>query len=275
MSYGFNMVGPNASKDPSSGNTIKVVGGGSFDTTAGTVVATGSFAEFDASGSVIAQGTWQATAFVSFVSYGGPSPGFQGGHRVDVFLRNLDCWMAKGMEGALFGIESFHQNVLKQIRKGEKAEAALELTRRLHHAGIYAHGYYIIGFPAETAASIRADLDTLASLELDVTQITIVTPHPQTQLWDELERNHGIFEKDWAKFDTKHLVWGHPSCAPGVLESLLEAGFGLCYGPGWMPRVWRKFLSRRRIQGDLFSLLFSPLRARWATPQHLPYFASM
>ena len=79
MSYGFNMVGPNASKDPSSGNTIKVVGGGSFDTTAGTVVATGSFAEFDASGSVIAQGTWQATAFVSFVSYGGPSPGFQGG----------------------------------------------------------------------------------------------------------------------------------------------------------------------------------------------------
>ncbi len=191
--------------------------------------------------------------------------------RVDVFLRNLDYWLAKGMDGALFGIESFHQNVLKQIRKGEKAEAALELTRRLRHEGIYAHGYYIIGFPA---ASIRADLDTLASLELDVTQITIVTPHPQTQLWDELERNYGIFEKDWAKFDTKHLVWGHPSCPPGILESLLEAGFRLCYGPGWMPRVWRKFISRRRIQRDLLSLLFSPLRARWATPQQLPYFAS-
>ncbi len=77
--YGFNMVGPNASKDPSSGSKIVVAGGGSFDTVAGTVVASGSFAEFDASGSVIAHGSWKATAFVSFVSYGGPSPGFQGG----------------------------------------------------------------------------------------------------------------------------------------------------------------------------------------------------
>ncbi len=79
VSYGFNMVGPNTSKNPSSGNTIQVVGGGSFDTAAEAVVATGSFAEFDASGSVIAQGSWKATAFVGFVSYGGPSPGFQGG----------------------------------------------------------------------------------------------------------------------------------------------------------------------------------------------------
>src|SRR5438445_290904 len=40
--------------------------------------------------------------------------------RVDLFLRHFDDWLAKGMEGALFGIESFHQEVLKQIHKGEK-----------------------------------------------------------------------------------------------------------------------------------------------------------
>ncbi len=192
--------------------------------------------------------------------------------RVDLFLRNFDDWLARGMEGALFGIESFQQNVLKQIRKGEKAEAVWELTKRLHREGLYAQGYYIIGFPTETADSVHEDLGTLASLKLDVTQITIVTPHPRTQLWSELESDYGIFENNWAKYDTKHLVWRHPNCGPGVLESLLAEGFRLAYGGGWMPRILRKFISRRRAQRDLSNLLLSSLRARWSAPQRLPYF---
>ncbi len=194
--------------------------------------------------------------------------------RVDLFLRHFENWLARGLEGALFGIESFHQSVLKQIRKGEKAEAAQELTARLHRAGLYTQGYYIIGFPTETPESIREDLKTLASLKLDVTQITIVTPHPRTQLWSELESNYGIRETDWSKYDTKHLVWNHPHCGPGVLESLLEEGFRLCYGTDWLPHVLRKFLSRRWVQRDIASLLWSPLRARWATPRRLPYLAA-
>jgi radical SAM superfamily enzyme YgiQ (UPF0313 family) len=192
--------------------------------------------------------------------------------RVDLFLRNFDRWLAKGMEGALFGIESFHQEVLKQIHKGEKVEAVLELARRLNRAGRYAHGYYIIGFPSETPESIREDFRTLASLELDITQITIVTPHPCTQLWDELETKYGIVEKDWAKYDTKHLVWKHPHCEPQELESLLREGFSLCYGRPWLRRTVQKFLASRFHRRDVADLLLSPVHARWAAPQRLPYF---
>ncbi len=194
--------------------------------------------------------------------------------RIDLLLRNFSEWSRQGMEGALFGIESFHQNVLREIRKAEKLEAVWELTQRLNREGLYAQGYYIIGFPTETADSIREDLRTLASLKLDVTQITIVTPHPQTQLWRELETKYGIFERDWAKYDTKHLVWNHPNCGPAVLESLLEEGFKLAYGARWMQRIWRKFLARRWAQRDLSSFFISPLRARWAAPGRLPYFAT-
>lgn len=157
--------------------------------------------------------------------------------RVDLFLRNFERWQKAGMEGALFGIESFHQEILKQMHKNEKAQAAFELAERLNRAGIYAQGYYIIGLPSETPDSIAEDLHTLASLELDVTQITIVTPHPQTEMWRDLESNYGIFENDWSRFDTKHLVWNHPHCAPGVLEALLEQGFRNCYGPRWLRRT--------------------------------------
>jgi radical SAM superfamily enzyme YgiQ (UPF0313 family) len=191
--------------------------------------------------------------------------------RVDLFLRNFDEWVKKGMEGALFGIESFHQEVLKQIHKGEKVEAVMELARRLNSAGKYAHGYYIIGFPSETPESIREDLGTLAGMELDVTQITIVTPHPRTQLWNELDTQYGIFEKDLSKYDTKHLVWSHPNCKPGVLESLLKEGFEKCYGKDWLGRTGKKFLYSRLRRHDLSRLLLSPLHARWAEPKRLPY----
>jgi radical SAM superfamily enzyme YgiQ (UPF0313 family) len=194
--------------------------------------------------------------------------------RVDLFLRNFDEWLAKGMEGALFGIESFHQDVLKQIHKGEKVEAVMELARRLNAAKRYAHGYYIIGFPSETPESIREDFRTLASLELDVTQITIVTPHPLTQLWNELETQYGIFEHDLSKYDTKHLVWRHPHCPPGSLEALLKEGFEMCYSGPWLRRTMRKFLNSRFQQRDLANLLASPVHARWAAPQRLPYFAA-
>ncbi len=194
--------------------------------------------------------------------------------RVDLFLRNFADWKARGMEGALFGIESFHQDVLKQIHKNEKVEAIRELTRRLTEEGLYAQGYYIIGFPGETPESIRADLHTLAKLDLDVTQITIVTPHPRTQLWNELDSGYGIFEKDWARYDTKHLVWKHPNCAPGDLESLLEEGFRLCYGPKWLARTMRKFIARQGSLHNISIILWGPMRARWATPQRLPYFAA-
>ena len=32
----------------------------------------------------------------------------------------------------------------------------------------------------------------------------------RAQMRRDLESNHGIFEKDWSRFDTKRLVWNHP-----------------------------------------------------------------
>src|SRR5260370_16239668 len=100
------------------------------------------------------------------------------------------------MEAALSGTESFAQDSLKRLHKTGKAQAASELAERLDRASLYAQGYYIIGLPQETPGSIAEDLRTLASLKLDVTQITIVTPHPQTEMWHELDSGYGIFEKN-------------------------------------------------------------------------------
>lgn len=77
--YTLNLLVPNTAQSASSGDVIRVTGAVTFDTDAETVVGGGSFAHFDSSGGTLARGRWQASGFTSFVSFGGPSNGFQGG----------------------------------------------------------------------------------------------------------------------------------------------------------------------------------------------------
>lgn len=77
--YGFNLGPPNTSLNPSTGDTIRVTGGGTFDTTLGAVVANGAYSISDAAGKVTERGTWAATDFGNFEPLGGPNPGLQGG----------------------------------------------------------------------------------------------------------------------------------------------------------------------------------------------------
>src|SRR5229473_8673192 len=79
LTYSFTLDGPQTAEDPVSRNTIRVTGSGSFDASAGSVIGSGSFAILNSGGAVVSRGTWKATAFVSFDSFGGFNPGTQGG----------------------------------------------------------------------------------------------------------------------------------------------------------------------------------------------------
>ena len=79
VTYSFTLTGPQSATNASN-HTITLTGGGSFDPTDRTVVASGSFITTNNSnGEVIHKGTWSATAFTSFCPRGGPNPGIQGG----------------------------------------------------------------------------------------------------------------------------------------------------------------------------------------------------
>ncbi len=77
--YAFNLTGPNLAENPSNEDIIRVTGSGTFNPSMGTASGSGSFTHRTGSGALVAKGTWVATGFTSFDSYGGPSNGFQGG----------------------------------------------------------------------------------------------------------------------------------------------------------------------------------------------------
>jgi radical SAM superfamily enzyme YgiQ (UPF0313 family) len=149
--------------------------------------------------------------------------------RADYVAKQIKTWKRDGGRfiGAGVGIESFNEKALADMNKKfdpKKIMADLN-TIRQHNLGIL--GYYIIGFENETEKSIKSDLTKLKNLKIDISQITIVTPLPKTPLWSELDSKYGIFERDYTKYDTKHLVWNHPEISKERLEQILH--WGLSY----------------------------------------------
>jgi hypothetical protein len=83
--YSFDLGAGNTASSPNGGmmaspqDWIRVKGSGTFDTTAQTVKASGSFVHYNLSGAVVCQGTWKATAFTSFMDFGKNADGQEGG----------------------------------------------------------------------------------------------------------------------------------------------------------------------------------------------------
>jgi len=167
-----------------------------------------------------------------------------------------------GFAGAAIGIENFHQEVLDDVTKRERAEEILETVESLQHHGLGTVGYYMIGFASDSKESIKKDIEKLANLKLDLTQICVLTPLPKTGLWDEIEGRYGIFDRDYHNFDGKHLVWNHPKITPSEMKSLLDWSMRRV-NPRTSPmrssaRIWRGAYRHAGLAGirELLSYIF-------------------
>lgn len=84
-SYSFVLAPANTAVSPSvgmmasPGDWISVRGAGTFDPSAGTVAAMGTFVHYNSAGTVVCKGIWKATAFTSFTSFGTDDQGQAGG----------------------------------------------------------------------------------------------------------------------------------------------------------------------------------------------------
>lgn len=93
------------------------------------------------------------------------------------------CWLIS------WGIESGNEQILKHARKGiypEKAHLSLTQARK---AGIKNWGYFIIGLPGETEATIRETIEFSKKLPLDIALFHVAAPYPGTPFFFEVVKN--------------------------------------------------------------------------------------
>lgn len=162
--------------------------------------------------------------------------------RVDFVDEEMLQLMGKaGCRMISWGIESGNEQILKHVHKGiypEKAERALRWAKR---AGIMNWGYFIIGLPGETEATIRQTIDFAKKLPLDIALFHVAAPYPGTPFFFEVVKE-GWFRKGtrWEQVDMdKGTVLDYPGLPA---EKLLY----------WQKRAFREWAFR---PGPLFTYL--------------------
>lgn len=101
-----------------------------------------------------------------------------------------------------WGIESGNELILKKAHKGYKMEQAHKALRWARQAGIKNWGYFIIGLPGETVATIQETIAVSKALPLDIALFHVAAPYPGTPFFFEVVEN-GWFRPgtNWEEVD--------------------------------------------------------------------------
>lgn len=171
--------------------------------------------------------------------------------RVDFVDEEMLQLMGKaGCRLISWGIESGNEQILKHARKGADPAKAARALQWAKNAGIMNWGYFIIGLPGETEATIRETIDFAKKLPLDIALFHVAAPYPGTPFFFEVVKNK------WFRPGTR---WEHVDMDKGtVLDYPDMPAERLLY---WQKRAFREWAFR---PGPAFTYL-KMLMYDWST----------
>lgn len=119
--------------------------------------------------------------------------------RADNFDDQLAADMRRiGIEKVSFGFESGCQKTLDYLKNGKLTlERSRETVRIAKAHGMKVVGSFVIGSPYETEGEILETYAFIRSLKLDWVQVTIATPFPGTELWEDGKKLGVIPDDTW------------------------------------------------------------------------------
>ena len=111
-------------------------------------------------------------------------------------IDSVDEEMLKEMSAAgcgriYYGIESGDQSMLDRVNKGITLDQIRETIKLSKKHGIRPLGFFLVGSPGETRATIRTTLKFAKSLDLDYVQFSKTTAKPLTSMWQNTVKETG------------------------------------------------------------------------------------
>ncbi len=155
--------------------------------------------------------------------------------RVDSVDRELLVKLSRAhCERIHFGVEAGTDRILRILRKGITVEQVKKAFRLAHEAGISTLAYFMIGSPGERREDILETVRLAVELKPDFVHITITTPFPATELYQQgLE--DGVWKEDfWQRFAEKpeenfHPLYWEEELSESELQELLEYAYKSFY----------------------------------------------
>lgn len=131
-----------------------------------------------------------------------------------------------GCETIIFGLETGDQDELKFIRKKSTLEQARNAVVLAKESGIHVRANFMLGFPISTEKTLTNTIRFARSLPIDNCRFFIVTPLPNTELWEYVHSHNLIaHDIDWKNFDLYSVSFRIPAISAQDLISYAGAAY--------------------------------------------------
>jgi len=115
-------------------------------------------------------------------------------------LRKSGCWMlAMGIESSS---PELRKDMVKRLEE-QKIRAAFE---NLRDAGIKSFGFFIFGYPGDTAESMAATVNYAIELDADFANFYPAVPYPGTELYEKCVREGLLVSQDWSRMEYSYYL---------------------------------------------------------------------
>ena len=154
------------------------------------------------------------------------------------------------------GFESVNQDTINSIGKSTNIVTNYKsIIKKIHDYGMRVEGAFIFGFDTDKTDIFDNTINTIKDWELDLIDISILTPYPGTPLFNQLEKENRILTKNWELYDSIHVVHKPKQMTPEELLNGVQKVWD-----GLYPEIFTmKRVLRARILG-LNAFVTSALR---------------
>lgn len=165
-------------------------------------------------------------------------------HRVPRFIEK--CARA-GVRRVFLGLENINPDSLAGAKKGQnKITEYRKMLLAWKDARVITYAGYIIGFPNDTPASIRRDIEIIKrELPIDLLEFFFLTPLPGSEDHQTLVRAGAPLDPDLNKYDLNHVVTTHPHMSKEEWEGVYRSAWETYYTPEHVETIVRRLMAKR------------------------------
>ena len=166
--------------------------------------------------------------------------------QVDTLCHKLPNFVEKskraGVTRVFIGLENINPDNLAAAKKRQnKITEYRKMLLAWKAQGVFTLAGYILGFPADTPASIRRDIEIIQrELPLDVLEFFCLTPLPGSEDHQTLWRKGVDMDPDLNNYDLEHVCADHPNMTRREWLEIYQEVWRLYYSRDHMRRLLRR-----------------------------------
>lgn len=143
-----------------------------------------------------------------------------------------------GCVSVFVGMESLDSDSLEETNKPfNRVQKFSQEIKMFHDYGIMVNPGIVFGFDSDDESVFERAVDFLTKNQVELAYFNVLTPLPGTALFDRYDKAGRIFDKDWAKYDGKHVVFQPSRMTPEQLQEGFHWANHQFYS---FPSIWKR-----------------------------------